>query len=79
MFTKTGCPYSARAKKLLTQKGLAFEEINVTDHPERRQEMRDLSGGRDTLPQVFFGDEHIGGASELERLDGAEGLSSHLG
>ncbi len=65
IFTRTGCPYSISARKLLRARGLEFEDFNVTDQPDRREEMLKRSGGRETFPQIFFGSEHIGGFEEL--------------
>lgn len=52
IYVKTGCPYSAGAKRLLDEKGIRYEEINVTDAPERRAEMEAHSNGRTTTPQI---------------------------
>ncbi len=65
IYTKSYCPYCKAAKALLTCKGLEFEEIEVADDPEALQEMITRSGGRRTVPQIFFGDVHIGGHSDL--------------
>lgn len=78
IYTRTGCPFSINARKLLRSRGLEFEEVNITDHPERREEMIERSGGQSTFPQLFFGSEHIGGFDQLKALDGSEGLSAHL-
>lgn len=74
IFTKQGCPYSAGAKRLLSEKGIQYEEIDVTAAPERRAEMERASGGRTTLPQVFFGDRHVGGFEDLQELDRTKGV-----
>jgi glutaredoxin 3 len=74
IFTKQGCPYSAGAKRLLSEKGIPYEEIDVTATPERRTEMERASGGRTTLPQVFFGDRHVGGFEDLQELDRTKGV-----
>ena len=62
------CPYCQRAKQLLTQKSLAFDEINVDDDAKFREEMTARSGRR-TVPQIFIGDRHIGGCDDLIALD----------
>lgn len=74
IYTRQGCPYSAGAKRLLTEKGIPFEEIDVTAHPERRDEMIRLTGGRSTFPQVFFGETHVGGYTELAEYDRRRGV-----
>jgi glutaredoxin 3 len=78
IFTKQGCPYSAGAKRLLSEKGISYEEIDVTVTPERRAEMERASGGRTTLPQVFFGDRHVGGYDDLQELDRTQGVRTAL-
>jgi glutaredoxin 3 len=78
IYVKTGCPFSAGAKRLLDEKGISYEEVNVTDHPERRAEMERLSGGARTLPQIFFGDRHVGGYDELQELDRTQGVRTLL-
>lgn len=62
------CPYCQRAKQLLTQKSLVFNEINVDDDAEFRREMMARSGQR-TVPQIFIGDKHVGGCDDLFALD----------
>lgn len=64
------CPYCQRAKQLLAQKGLVFNEINVDDDARLRQEMTARSGRR-TVPQIFIGDKHVGGCDDLFALDGS--------
>ena len=53
---------------MLRGKGVAFEEISLEEHPERRAEMIQRSG-RHTVPQIFIGERHIGGSDELTELD----------
>ncbi len=62
------CPYCQRAMHLMSQKNLAFTEINVEDDPKFRDEMVERSGRR-TVPQIFIGDKHIGGCDDLFALD----------
>jgi glutaredoxin 3 len=76
IYVKTGCPYSAGAKRLLDEKGIRYEEINVTDAPERRAEMEAHANGRTTLPQIFFGDRHVGGFDDLQEVDRTRGARS---
>lgn len=65
VYTSDFCGFCTAAKSLLTAKGLQFEEINVSRDLEKRQEMMDRSGRR-TVPQIFFGDQHIGGFTDLD-------------
>ena len=73
------CPYCARAKALLSRKGVEFENIDVMEQPERRGEMVRRAGGRTTVPQIFIDGEHIGGSDELVALDRAGKLDAKLG
>lgn len=73
------CPYCARAKSLLSRKGVAFENIDVMEEPERRDEMIRRANGRTTVPQIFIDGEHIGGSDELAALDRAGKLDAKLG
>ncbi len=69
IYTKPYCPYCVRAVTLLEKKGVEFTEIEAAFDPERRQEMMQRSNGRATFPQIFIGDQHIGGSDELMALD----------
>lgn len=62
------CPYCQRAKGLLQQKNVAFNEINVEDDERFREEMFARSKRR-TVPQIFIGDKHVGGCDDLFALD----------
>jgi len=64
LFTKAGCPHCARAKTLLTEKGMRFEEI-VVGQDVSLLSLRAMSGNT-TVPQIFIAGQHIGGADELE-------------
>ena len=65
IFTKPGCPYGTKAKQLLHDKGLGFEEI-VLGHDATIVSVRAVSG-RSTVPQIFIGGKHIGGSDDLEK------------
>ncbi len=69
VYTTTFCPYCVRAKSLLKKKGVAFEEIDVTDDPELREKMVEMAGGRRTVPEIFINGQIIGGYDELYALD----------
>lgn len=68
IYTMTTCPYCVAAKKLLKKKGVAFEEVNLDQHPDRWSECEKRSG-QQTVPQIFLGDRHIGGCDDLEVLN----------
>jgi glutaredoxin 3 len=68
MYVSDWCPYCQRAKSLLKQKQLVFNEINVEEDVKSREEMMARSSRR-TVPQIFIGDKHVGGFDELYALD----------
>ncbi len=72
------CPFCYRAKKLLESKGVTFDEVDVMFQPGRRAEMRERSGGRTSVPQIFIDDTHVGGCDELYALDAAGKLDPLL-
>jgi glutaredoxin 3 len=72
------CPYCARAKSLLGQKGVEFTNIDVMEDASRRDEMVKRAGGRTSVPQIFINGEHIGGCDDLFALDRAGGLDAKL-
>lgn len=78
VYTKFLCPYCTRAKTLLTKKGVAFEEIDISTGGPRRTEMIERAGGRQTVPQIFIDGRHIGGSDDLQALDRAGGLDPLL-
>lgn len=71
------CPYCIRAKALLKSRGIQYEEIDVTgDHSARAWLVQ--ATGRRTVPQIFIGDEPIGGFDELRALDQSGELRKKL-
>ena len=72
------CPYCARARGLLSKKGVEFVEIDVMMDDAKRDEMVERAGGRSTVPQIFIDGRHIGGADELALLDGQGKLDALL-
>ncbi|MEJ0086054.1 MAG: glutaredoxin 3 [Pseudomonadota bacterium] len=78
LYTTGWCPYCARARKLLETKGVSFEEFDVESQPEKRAEMQARSGRR-TVPQIFIGEQHIGGCDDLYALEEAGKLDGLLG
>lgn len=69
IYTTPYCPYCHMAKALLGRKGVTYEEIDVSRRPDLRAEMTRLAGGRHTVPQIWIGNEHIGGCDDLYELD----------
>lgn len=79
IYTKWSCPYCYRAKALLQGKGVDFEEFDISMGGPKREEMLARAPGRTTVPQIFIGDIHVGGADELAALDRAGKLDMLLG
>jgi glutaredoxin 3 len=77
MYTTSWCPYCEQARDLLRSKGVAFTELDVDAEPQRRAEMIERSG-QYTVPQIFIGSQHIGGAEDLLALESAGGLEALL-
>jgi len=75
MYASDWCPYCSRARRLLQEKGVPFEEIDVDARPEARAEMVARSG-RSTVPQIFVGDVHVGGCEDLLAREAAGTLDS---
>lgn len=77
IYTKPYCPYCIRALDLLEKKGVEFTEIEAAFDPEKRQEMNQRSG-RNTFPQIFIGERHIGGCDDMMALERAGQLDALL-
>lgn len=69
IYTTPLCPYCWRAKRLLESKGVAFVEIDLWQHPQRRAEMVERADGRTTVPQLFVDGRSVGGSDELAELE----------
>lgn len=78
IYTKFGCPYCYRAKRLLDNKGAAYEEHDITMGGPQRGEMIGRANGRTTVPQIFIDGRHIGGSDDLAALDARGGLDPLL-
>jgi glutaredoxin 3 len=78
IYTTRTCGYCRMAKALLARKGAAFEEIDVTFDRERRSEMTARAGGRTTVPQIWIGEQHVGGCDDLYELERAGSLDAML-
>jgi len=78
IYTSPTCGFCHAAKRLLTQKGVSFQEVDVVRHPDRRPEMVKRANGGRTVPQIFIGGVHVGGCDDLYALDGAGKLDPML-
>ncbi len=79
IYTTQTCPYCVRAKKLFTQKGVTYKEIDVSDNLQLRQSMTEKAGGRTSVPQIFIDGCHIGGCDDVYALEKAGKLDDLLG
>jgi glutaredoxin 3 len=68
VYTADWCPYCVRAKRLLSEKGIEFTDVNVDKEPGKREELVRKTGHK-TNPMIFINDQFIGGFSELSALD----------
>lgn len=78
IYTRMMCGYCAAAKRLLDGKGVAYVEHDASFSPELRAEMVRRANGRSTFPQIFIGDQHVGGSDDIHALDRAGKLDALL-
>ena len=78
IYTSPLCGFCHSAKRLLTDKGVSFAEVDLAREPGRRSEMMDRAGGRHTVPQIFIGGTHVGGCDDLYALERAGKLDQIL-
>lgn len=78
IYTKAFCGYCARAKRLLGEKGVDFEEYDITMGGPKRAEMLQRAPGRTTVPQIFIDGRHVGGSDDLHELERAGRLDPLL-
>ncbi|EAT08628.1 MULTISPECIES: glutaredoxin 3 [Sphingomonadaceae] len=79
IYTKAWCGYCARAKALLGDKGVAFDEYDISMGGPTRDEMLKRAPGQTTVPQIFIDGQHIGGSDDLAALNRAGKLDAMLG
>lgn len=78
MYTKAKCPFSEQARLFLDEKGVPFDEVDITDDPEAQTSMVEASAGDDTTPQIFIDGQHIGGFEDLVEEDRQGHLAATL-
>lgn len=78
IYTSNTCGFCVAAKRLLESKGVQFTEYNVGRDAAKRQEMMRRANGGRTVPQIFIGDNHVGGCDELHALERAGKLNAWL-
>ena len=78
IYTSSLCGFCYRAKSLLKKKNIPFDEIDIDLDYSKRNEMIKKSGGRTSVPQIFFKDRHIGGCDDLYKLEEDNGLENFV-
>ena len=79
IYTKMYCGFCHRAKRLLDEKGVEYEEYDITLGGPKRAEMMDRRPGASTVPQIFIDDKAIGGSDDLAALEREGKLDAMLG
>tara|TARA_A100001037_G_C14742789_1_gene453936 strand:- start:216 stop:476 length:261 start_codon:yes stop_codon:yes gene_type:complete len=79
IYTGMMCGFCSAAKRLLREKGVDFEEADVSFSSGKRQEMVARANGKHTVPQIFIDDAHVGGCDDLYALESAGKLDAMLG
>ena len=69
IYTTTACVFCLRAKEFLRSRGVSFREVDVSGDDDARERLIEQSNGRRTVPQIFVGDVHVGGYTDLVALD----------
>lgn len=77
VYTATYCPYCTRAKNLLKSKNVPFDEVNLDNDSKKREELEEKTGWM-TVPMIFIGEEFIGGADDLYKLESEGKLDQKL-
>ena len=78
VYTGPFCNFCDAAKRLLKRNGLSFDEIDISSGENIREEMIKKTSGQRTIPQIFFGDYHVGGYTELRELEKSNNLKEKL-
>ena len=78
IYTTRTCPFCIRAKGLLREKNVQYDEIDVGADPSVRAQMTQRAHGRRTVPQIFIGERHVGGCDDLFDLERQGKLDSLL-
>ena len=78
IYSKVFCPFCIRAAALLERKGVKIIDYPAANDKAKRMEMNQRSKGRNTFPQIFINDHHVGGSDELAALERAGKLDALL-
>ncbi len=78
MYTKQDCPFSEEARFFLEEKGVPYDEVDISEREDLKREMMEATGGETTTPQIFLDGEHIGGFDDLVEEDRLGHLAATL-
>lgn len=78
IYTTPICGFCRMAKSLLDKKGVSYTEIDVMVNPSKKSEMMSRANGGRTVPQIFIGNDHVGGCDDLYDLERAGRLDGML-
>jgi glutaredoxin 3 len=78
IYTAPSCPYCVRAKELLKRRSVPFQEILIGWDDEAGWRAAEKRSGMKTMPQIFLGEECLGGYTELAALDASGDLAKKL-
>jgi len=79
IYTTPYCPFCIKAKQLLKNKNVDYKEIDLSEEPDKFEEMIIKSNGARTVPQIFADDTHIGDCDYIHELDNKGQLDKILG
>ena len=68
VYSIVGCPHCMQAKNTLNEHDLPYTDISLDNFPQCREQMKTLTNGRMTVPQIFFNNYHVGGNDDLQKL-----------
>ncbi len=78
IYSKPTCPFCIRAKHLLDDKAISYQDIDISNDPARKSEMISKAFGKTTVPQIFLNGQHIGGCDDLYAMERSGKLDSLL-
>lgn len=79
IYSTTYCGFCARAKDLLRNLGVMYDELDVTGDDEARERLVRMTGGKRTVPQIWVGKKYVGGYQDLKRMADSGELQQLLG
>lgn len=78
IYSKPNCPYCNFAKDFFNKKNWPYEEFDIAQDAQKREEMLEKSNGRKTVPQIFINGHHVGGYDDMMALNNADKLEELL-